>query len=644
MKRNHVARLILSGLLAGATALPVLGAVEKGPYMLYSGVNSEMTVMWQLSNSPDCLIKWGTDTTYSDGSATISAGSDNLYRADIFGLQPGTKYYYSVNNGVGTGEFWAAPADDEQNIKFLGWGDSRSNPNITAAVMDDVLALDDSYHTFALMAGDWTQKDREEDWSSQHFNKNYSENLEVHTKIPLNGCRGNHEKEALVFNKYYPYDFARAGATYYAFEYGPVKVITIDQYKNFSPGSAQYNWVESELANTAKAIKIIQAHEPAWTSGKHGNNTDFQDLQPLFEQYGVAMVFCGHNHVYTRCENRGIHHITSGGAGAGADPGDDDGSLSDPKVKFTKTVEHFIKFEVTGGRRLDATVIDERGREVDTFSYGVIDDQPPVMSDVSKDVVVGNALNVALADSVVEMDGDPLTFEISGLPVWASMDANGVVTGTPGSNDVGTVVANVKVSDKDGFDEATLSLTVKLDGTGPSVDAGPDFSVTTPVGVPATITLSATGTGDIVDYVWKKDGLRVGDGQTITVDAPAGTNTYVVRVKDTADLRARDSVIVIVSEVGGGENEAPYFGNNTILSTRARAGKAFEKDISGKAKDPDNDKLTWSISGPNWLSISADGLLTGTPANSDKGRNEFTVTVNDGKGGSASALVKIRVR
>jgi hypothetical protein len=39
-------------------------------------------------------------------------------------------------------------------------------------------------------------------------------------------------------------------------------------------------------------------------------------LQPLCEQYGVSIVFGGHNHYYARAVVCGMQHITTGGGGA----------------------------------------------------------------------------------------------------------------------------------------------------------------------------------------------------------------------------------------------------------------------------------------------------------------------------------------
>ncbi|MHC4882911.1 MAG: fibronectin type III domain-containing protein [Planctomycetota bacterium] len=70
--------------------------LEKGPYLIYPGVNTQMQVLWQLTSAPTCTIGWGTTLSYSDGSAQVNDyGNDNQYSCTITGLTPGTKYYYT---------------------------------------------------------------------------------------------------------------------------------------------------------------------------------------------------------------------------------------------------------------------------------------------------------------------------------------------------------------------------------------------------------------------------------------------------------------------------------------------------------------------------------------------------------------------
>jgi len=50
---------------------------------------------------------------------------------------------------------------------------------------------------------------------------------------------------------------------------------------------------------------------------RHANNPTVQAaIQPLAEQYGVSVIFGGHNHYYARAVVHGVTHLTVGGGGA----------------------------------------------------------------------------------------------------------------------------------------------------------------------------------------------------------------------------------------------------------------------------------------------------------------------------------------
>ncbi|MEL7285829.1 MAG: ImpA family metalloprotease, partial [Pseudomonadota bacterium] len=75
------------------------------------------------------------------------------------------------------------------------------------------------------------------------------------------------------------------------------------------------------------------------------------------------------------------------------------------------------------------------------------------------------------------------------------------------------------------------------------------------------------------------------------------------------------------------ENSAP-----TVTTTQIRV--QVEGDVSGSiaATDADGDALTYAlVDGPDWISISSDGVLSGTPEADDLGRFELVIDVSDGE-------------
>ena len=121
----------------------------------------------------------------------------------------------------------------------------------------------------------------------------------------------------------------------------------IDQYTSYGPGSAQLQWITSDLSASTKPWKFVVLHEPGWSAGgNHPNNTQVQtDMQPLCLQYGVSIVFGGHNHYYARAVVNGIEHLTIGGGGAPLYTPDP----SYPYVVASARAYHYCKIAISGG-------------------------------------------------------------------------------------------------------------------------------------------------------------------------------------------------------------------------------------------------------------------------------------------------------
>jgi hypothetical protein len=84
-----------------------------------------------------------------------------------------------------------------------------------------------------------------------------------------------------------------------------------------SPGDpVQRAWLQTTLASSRARVKIVVFHQPAITSGLHGDNESAKrSWVPLFEQYHVTLVLTGHNHDYEHLKVRGIHYVVTGGGG-----------------------------------------------------------------------------------------------------------------------------------------------------------------------------------------------------------------------------------------------------------------------------------------------------------------------------------------
>ncbi|HSP43953.1 MAG TPA: Ig-like domain-containing protein, partial [Luteolibacter sp.] len=91
-------------------------------------------------------------------------------------------------------------------------------------------------------------------------------------------------------------------------------------------------------------------------------------------------------------------------------------------------------------------------------------------------------------------------------------------------------------------------------------------------------------------------------------------------------------------------NDAPVFASDPFSAGDATEDAAYADSIAGSASDDDGDALTYAkVSGPVWLSVAADGTLSGTPTNADVGTNAFTVSVTDSIATPVTATLNITV-
>ena len=94
--------------------------------------------------------------------------------------------------------------------------------------------------------------------------------------------------------------------TYYSYELNNAHFVFIDPYIDYEPGSAQYQFIESDLktASTNPNIdwRFIVESVPMYTSpSKHPADFNIRDIyHPLFDKYKVNLVLTSDNHNYQR--------------------------------------------------------------------------------------------------------------------------------------------------------------------------------------------------------------------------------------------------------------------------------------------------------------------------------------------------------
>jgi hypothetical protein len=264
-----------------------------------------------------------------------------------------------------------------------------------------------------------------------------------------------------------------------------------------------------------------------------------------------------------------------------------------------------------------------------------------------------------LQASASDADGDPLTFQIQGLPRWAQFDStNGTLRGSPTVDDVGDS-ADITLSVSDGKVTNTLRpfrISVKQSKTTAPVSspgtAAPVISgtPTTTATVASAYSFKATATdADSLTLTfaiankpdWASFSTTTGTLQGTPVAASIKTySNIVISVTDGKATAALPAFAIVVQAAA---NRAPSIAG--LAAVTATVGTAYS--FQPTASDPDGNTLGYSIvNKPSWATFStATGALTGTPTVAAIGSySNISISVSDGKATTALAAFTLTVQ
>jgi 3',5'-cyclic AMP phosphodiesterase CpdA len=342
---------------AGRSAPPVAGLhLQFG-----ADASNEVVVSWQTYASVESprvylgtlergLRSWpvaATTTGYVDPKEPDEPVF--VHSARVTGLRPDREYFYvAVHEGADPegGGFRTAPRG-RAAFTFTSFGD-QGTPTLTAptnlpapapkyandnlgspAAGDVTEGVEKIAPLFHLVNGDLCYANLStvpvRTWSDW-----FAFNSRSARYRPWMPTAGNHENEALgahgfeAYQTYFTVPSNGQGSDsqglWYSFRAGSVKVIAVNnddvclqdagsEYVHGYSGGAQKQWLESELgaARRDRSIDwiVICMHQVAMSTAKGFNGADIgirQEWLPLFDQYGVDLVVCGHEHHYERTQ------------------------------------------------------------------------------------------------------------------------------------------------------------------------------------------------------------------------------------------------------------------------------------------------------------------------------------------------------
>jgi chitodextrinase len=112
---------------------------------------------------------------------------------------------------------------------------------------------------------------------------------------------GNHEYENGSALGYF--DYWDNIPNYYSYNAGGWHFISLNSNSTaepVDPRSAQYRWLQKDLATNTAACTIAYYHHPLYNIGNEGSAASMRDIWNLLAQYGVEIVLNGHDHTYQR--------------------------------------------------------------------------------------------------------------------------------------------------------------------------------------------------------------------------------------------------------------------------------------------------------------------------------------------------------
>jgi 3',5'-cyclic AMP phosphodiesterase CpdA len=246
---------------------------------------------------------------------------------------------------------------DPDSVRFAVIGDAGTGSAAQYQVAARLAAAHSVFpFEFVLMTGD--------NMYGSEGPRDYETKFEIPYKPLLDGgvkfyaSLGNHDDT----NQIYYEPFNMGGKQFYTFR--PKAGVRFFALNSDYMSPEQREWLEKELSASGSEWKIAFFHHPMYSAGRHGSDLRLREvIEPLFVEYGVDVVFAGHEHFYERTKpQKGIYHITTGAAGK-LRAGDIDRRTAFHEAGFDEGY-HFILAEIVDAA-MHFQVISDQGRTVD---------------------------------------------------------------------------------------------------------------------------------------------------------------------------------------------------------------------------------------------------------------------------------------
>ncbi len=310
----------------------------RGPY-LQVATSTSMTIRWRTDAFARSRVSYGTTLNKLD-KTIVDSSIKTEHIIKIEGLQPRTKYYYSIGGvkdtmqGDSNNYFYTLASPGEKNLYRIGmFGDCGTNAIHQWRVKDEFIKYLGKNDLDAwLLLGDNAYPNGEDAQYGENFFEVYKNDLLK--KYPLFPTPGNHDYHDVEYSIKYAQQsheiayykifsmptngeaggFPSNNKAYYSFDIGNIHFLSLDSYgyeenssRLYDTLASQVQWIKKDLAaNKNKDWVIAYWHHPPFTMGSHNSDKEAELIKirenfiRILEREGVDLVVCGHSHLYER--------------------------------------------------------------------------------------------------------------------------------------------------------------------------------------------------------------------------------------------------------------------------------------------------------------------------------------------------------
>ncbi len=306
------------------------------------------------------------------------------------------------------------------------------------------------------------------------------------------------------------------------------------------------------------------------------------------------------------------------------------GATFDAATRTFNWTPAFAASENTQVHTVTFSVSDSVANDSETVSINVtnVNRKPVFNSIANKSLVEGDSLNIVV--EAIDPDSNPLTYSASGLPDGAVFIASTrSFSWIPGADQEGSYEITFAVTDGSLNDSQTITLTVQNGNETPVLDAIGAKTIAENSQLSFTLTASDPNSDSLT---YSASGLPTGASFNAEQRLFSWTPDYSQSGSYTASFAVtdgtyKDTETITISVTN--TNQPPTISGAPVTTIMAGTGYTFAPD----ANDPDNDKLSFSISNkPAWADFNqATGQLSGNPEEQHIGSSEpISISVSDG--------------